>query len=310
MITFRRCVQRSKICRSLRENSLQPQLKKITVNGAELAYFERGEPRPDAASLFFVHATGFHGRVWDYHIEAFPEHHVVALEQRGHGRSQKLAVRTWRTFGEDQAAFVQALGLSRLIGVGHSMGAHGMIDGAARSAAFDRLLLLDPTVAAPQAYAAEYAGAFGDELHPASKRRNHFSSADDMVERIADKSAFPLFHPRVLRDYCEFGLEPDPAGGFRLACPPEVEARVYMSARSNGAVYDSVRALDIPVTVVRARLPDPGVLHDFSSSPTWPGLAQEFPDARELHWADCTHFIPMQRPDEVIELIADQISDW
>jgi len=52
------------------------------------------------------------------------------------------------------------------------------------------------------------------------------------------------------------------------------------------------------------------VLHDFSSSPTWPGLAQEFPDARELHWADCTHFIPMQRPDEVIELIADQISDW
>ena len=289
---------------------MQPQLKKVTVNGAELAYFEWGEPRADAPTLFFVHATGFHARVWDYHIEAFSEHHVVALEQRGHGRSQKLAVQTWRTFGEDQAAFVQALGLSRLIGVAHSMGAHGMIDGAARSAAFDRLLLLDPTVMGPEQYATEYPDPFGGELHPASKRRNSFSSAEDMAARIGDKSAFPLFHPRILRDYCEYGLEPDPAGGFRLACPPEVEARVYMAARSNEAVYDSIRALDIPVTVVRARLPDPDAMHDFSSSPTWPGLAQEFPDGRDLHWADCTHFIPMQRPDEVVELIGEQIANW
>ena len=106
---------------------------RLRVNGAELAYFERGTRRDDLPSLFFVHATGFHGRVWDYHAEAFPEHHIIALEQRGHGRSEKLAVTDWRTFGEDMAAVVAALDLRGLIGIGHSMGAHAMIDGAAIS---------------------------------------------------------------------------------------------------------------------------------------------------------------------------------
>ena len=286
---------------------MEPDLKYVAVNGAQLAYFERGERRQDAPTLLFVHATGFHGRVWDYHAAAFPDHHIIALEQRGHGRSENLWVEHWRTFGEDQAGFVQALGLSDLIGIGHSMGAHGMIDGAARSGAFSRLLLLDPTVAAPEAYTVDYLDAFGDELHPAAKRRNVFSSVQEMIEQIRGKSAFPLFHPDILADYCTHGLVQVESGEYVLACPPEVEARVYMAARTNGAVYDSVRALDIPVTVVRAKEPPPGSIGDFISSPTWPGLAAEFKQGRDVHWADCTHFIPMERPDDVIGLIRDEI---
>jgi len=287
---------------------MEPELHKIRVNDVELAYWERGERRIDAPSLFFVHATGFHGRVWDYQAEAFPDHHIIAFEQRGHGRSEKLAVTHWRTFGEDQAAFVQALGLSGLVGVGHSMGAHGMIDGAAASGAFSRLVLLDPTISAPEAYSDDSPSLFGDELHPAAKRRNVYASVDDMIERLKDKSSFPAFHPRILRDYCEYGLEQVESGEYQLACRPDVEAHVYMTARSNGAVYDSVRGLDIPVTIVRAKLPAPDAVHDFASSPTWPGLVNEFPNARELHWADCTHFIPMQRPDEVIEVVKEEIA--
>ena len=284
-----------------------PTLNKIRANGAELAYFERGARRDDLPTLFFVHATGFHGRLWDYHAEAFPEHHIIALEQRGHGRSEKLAVTHWRTFGEDQAAVVEALDLHDLIGVGHSMGAHGMIDAAALSGRFSRLVLLDPTVAEESAYSPEYLAAFGEQLHPAAKRRNRFASVDDMVASLSPKSSFPLFHPRIFRDYCEYGLEPAEGGGFVLACRPDVEAHVYMTARSNGGVYNSVRALDIPVTILRAKLPAPGAPHDFSSSPTWPGLAGQFKQAVDIHWQDCTHFIPMQRPDEVIEVIRQQV---
>lgn len=280
-----------------------PALRKIRVNGAELAYFERGSRRDDLPTLLFVHATGFHARVWDYHAEALPEYHIIALEQRGHGRSEKLAVTDWRTFGEDQAAFVQALDLHGLIGIGHSMGAHGMIDGAAISGRFSRLLLLDPTVAQESAYGPEYSAQFGGELHPAAKRRNQFASVQEMIDSLSPKSSFPFFHPRIFRDYCQYGLEPAAGGGFVLACQPQIEAHVYMSARSNGAVYGSVRALDIPVTIVRAKLPDQTGVQDFSSSPTWPGLAQSFKQGQDLHWPDCTHFIPMQRPDEVIGII-------
>ncbi len=66
---------------------MEPVMKKLRVNGVELAWFERGERQDDQPSLFFVHATGFHARVGDYHAEAFPDHHIVALDQRGHGHS-------------------------------------------------------------------------------------------------------------------------------------------------------------------------------------------------------------------------------
>jgi pimeloyl-ACP methyl ester carboxylesterase len=287
-----------------------PNPHKIHVNGVELAYFERGQRREDLPTLFFVHATGFHARVWDYHAEAFPEHHIIALDQRGHGHSEKLAITNWRTMGEDQAAFVQALGLRDLIGIGHSMGGHGMIDGAALSGAFSRLILCDPTVPEPAAFGPEYFAMFGDELHPAAKRRDSFASPEDMIERLSTKSSFPLFTPRILKDYCEHGLEQTESGDYRLACRPEIEAHVYMSARSNGEVFDSIRSLTIPVTIIRAKLPAAGAEQDFSSSPTWPGLAAEFANARDIHWQECTHFIPMQMPDELIAIIRDEIELW
>jgi len=288
---------------------MQPVLHKLSVNGVELAYFERGMRRLDAASILFVHATGFHGRIWDYHAEALADHHSIALELRGHGRSSRVAVTDWRTFGEDLAAFVISLDLAGIVGVGHSMGAHTMIDGAASSGAFSRLILLDPTVFSPQDYASD-AQPFsaGEGLHPAARRKGSFTSPDEMHARLSSKSAFPLYHPRIFRDYCEHGLEYVEPGMYRLACAPETEARIYMSSRTNGAVYDSIRALDIPVTIVRARESEPGVGIDFSSSPTWPGLADEFPDARDIHWPDCSHFIPMQRPDDVVAIIREELA--
>ena len=286
------------------------ELKYITANGVKLAYFEQGEPDERKPTLFFVHATGFHARLWDYQIEAFPDHHVISLDQRGHGRSEKVAAANWHEFGQDQAAFVDALGLRNLIGIGHSMGAHCMIECASLSDRFQRLLLLDPTVASPEAYAEFDAAEYGDMLHPAAKRRANYDSAEDMMSALQEKSSFPLFHPRIFADYCQYGVEPSDDGGVRLCCEPEIEARVYMGARSNPGIYDHVRALKIPVTVVRAQVPKVGGLNDWAGSPTWPGLHTQFSNSREIHWPNCTHFIPMQEPDKVIELIRAEIDQW
>ena len=72
----------------------EPVLRKIVVNDVTLAYFERGEVQSDRPTLYLVHATGFHARVWDNLAEQFPEYHIVALEQRGHGRSDPVGYRT------------------------------------------------------------------------------------------------------------------------------------------------------------------------------------------------------------------------
>ncbi|CAE7635553.1 unnamed protein product [Symbiodinium pilosum] len=180
------------------------------ANGVRLAYFERGKARADKPTLLFVHATGFHGRLWDYQAEAFPEYHSIALELRAHGRSENASFHDWSDFGVDQSEFIKALGLQHVVGIAHSMGAHTLLDAAAVTGVFDRLLLLDPTVAEPEAYNDSYEASFGDQLHPAAKRRNEFDSPEDML-------------------------------------------------------------------------------------------------AKDLHWSDCSHFIPMQRPDDVNKLLAEEL---
>ncbi len=289
-----------------------PTLHHVHVNGVRLACFEHGVPAAGRPTLLLVHATGFHGRIWDHIAEALPGQHIVALEQRGHGRSGGGPIEDWRVFGEDMAAFVAQLGLSRLIGVGHSMGAHAMIDAAAHSDAFARLVLLDPTVSDPATYDdVSYLAQFGAEGHPAARRRDRFDSVEQMRARLQGKSSFDLYHPRIFADYCEHALVPDGDGGLRLACAPAMEASVYAHARSNPGVFDSARALRMPVTVVRAQAPaaERGVL-DWASSPTWPRLWCQFPRGRELHWSTCTHFIPMQMPERVITLLRAEIDAW
>ncbi len=296
----------------------EPQLRKIRVNGVELAYFERNQPQPGQPTLLFVHATGFHGRIWDRIIEPLSNLHSIALEQRGHGRSEKRKINSWKEVGADLVAFVKALALRNLIGIGHSMGAHALVDAAAQTAAvdsggaFDRLLLLDPTIMAPKHYANPMPRPdLPGGIHPAARRFNNFASAADMMQRLASKSAFPLYDPQSFRDYCEHGLVASPNGGMVLACPPEIEASVYMANNSNSAIFERVAAVRVPVLVVRAKAPpaERGIM-DFTSSPTWPGLASRFRQGRDLHWPKVTHFIPMQAPDAVIGLAREEIEAW
>jgi hypothetical protein len=42
---------------------------------------------------------------------------------------------------------------------------------------------------------------------------------------------------------------------------------------------------------------------DFSSSPTAPTLFSEFKNGREIHFADKTHFLPMEIPKEITKII-------
>jgi len=185
------------------------------------------------------------------------------------------------------------------------------VDAAASCDAFDRLILCDPTITAPENYGTPVPYLKAGEIHPAARRRRDFASAQEMYERLRDKGSYALFEPRMLRDYCEHGLLANAQGGWTLACPPEVEASVYMASRTNTGIFDSVHAIQIPVLILRAMLP-PGEREafDFASSPTWPELVHEFSNAREIHLPNCTHFIPMQMPDRVVQTVTQSIAAW
>lgn len=287
----------------------EPVLHHRVANGIDQAWFEwRPERRGRGPSLCLVHATGFHGRVWDQVVRHLPGHHVIAIEQRGHGRSQAADFDGWEDFGRDLAALAAALDLQGAVGAGHSLGGHALVQAAAfEPGRFSQLLLIDPTIFAP----ADYHGPplAPGTLHPAAARKNHFESAQAMFDRFKGRPPYDAFQPEALMDYCRHGLCPaDSGSGWQLACAPAFEGKVYPLSLHNPGIYASIRALQMPVLVVRARAGDPAVLPwDPLGSPTWPALAQEFRHGRDLLLADKTHMLPMEDPALVARLIAQAI---
>ena len=281
----------------------EPRRGDIAANGIDLAYFEWGAPsaRP---SVLLVHATGFHARCWDGVVRALGEEwHAIAVDLRGHGRSSKQGPYDWRQFGDDVSAFVEALGIGGAIGVGHSMGGHALTQAAARHpSGFAQLLLVDPVILDPAAYAAPGQPAFAKaEQHPVSRRRNAWASAEQMFRHFEHRSPFSLWQPDVLLDYCRFGLLAE-GDGFVLACPPLVEASIYLGSAGHD-IADDIDSVRQRVVVLRAeRKAERGPM-DFSQSPTWEGLAAAFANGRDVHLPQLTHFIPMQRPQLVAEHI-------
>lgn len=280
----------------------------IEVNGTTLCYFEWGTPEANVPSILLVHATGFHARCWDQTISHLQGRHVIAVEMRSHGRSRNSTPVGWEVYGDDLKAFVKALDLKGIIVAGHSMGGHCIVQALVDiEDRVERALLIDPVIMDPAIYGgASQHDSFLDEAgnHPVARRRNYFASVQAMYDNFDGRGSYASWSHECLHDYCQHGLLPDADGvGFNLACPPELEASIYMGSL-NVDVHDLVKRVSIPVTILRAKEREgDSVELDFTKSPTWSGLAAEFKNGTDVYLPELTHFIPMQDPKLVAEYL-------
>lgn len=269
---------------------------RVQANGLTFAVTDWPGAEP---AVFLAHATSFHARCWDQVVERLPGIHCIAIDMRGHGRSDRPPPPyPWLAFGEDVAAVAEALGLRGTLGVGHSKGGHAVINGAfLNPSAFAALLLIDPVVA-PRA---RYSLPAPLTQHPSAKRRNHWASPGEFFERLAGREPFSLWDPLVLRDYCDFGLLPRPDGdGYELACRPEIESLLYSGGAGEADPYPAIESLELPVRIVRARVRADGEdAAPMSTSTCEPGLATHFKHAEDVYLPEYGHFIPMQSPETV-----------
>jgi len=269
----------------------QPLESTHLIHDVEIAVWEWPGSEP---AVVLCHATGFHARCWDQTVARLAGRRSLALDFRGHGRSSKPAPPYhWRRFGEDLASLTERLHIEEAIGVGHSMGGHSAVIAAARNQrAFSSLLLLDPVILPESAY-----GHPREPLDFVLRRKNIWTSADEMFERFQSKPPYRTWDRAVLRDYCDYAL-----AGTTLACPPEVEASIYAhSCEQDANIYAEIRAVDAAVHVIRSR--EPYSYGKFDGSPTPPGLATQFRHGTDERRADVSHFIPMEAPALVAELI-------
>jgi lipase len=278
-----------------------PIASRVSINGVEIALWEWPGADPP---ILFCHATGFHARCWDQVIAHLPGRHCFALDIRGHGRSSKLLPPyQWRNFGQDVAELGAVLGLSGAIGVGHSMGGHAVALAAAlRPSMFSSLVLIDPVIRSRGAYVGPWR-----EAHFVAKRRNRWTSPQEMFDRFQNRPPFATWDQAVLRDYCEYGLLPD-GEDFVLACPPVIEASIYENSPAPASdIYSEIDTIRIPVRVIRAgKIVDPSDV--MGRSPTPPELASSFAQGTDICVAEYSHFIPMEAPEFTAKLIAESMA--
>lgn len=230
----------------------------------------------------------------------------MALDSRGHGRSSKPEPPClWRDFGRDLAAVAEQLNVRSAIGIGHSQGGHLTVQAAAlRPETYRALLLVDPTI-----FPFEYYGTEPPDAAFTLRRRAVWSSPDEMFERFRNRGPFARWQPEILRDYCDYGLLPNgstlgDSQGYVLACPPPIEASIYWNSNApESNIYPDLASIRQPVVVMRAgAVRIPGVFN-LAASPTAVDLASKFARGRDMVLPECSHYIPMERPDAVIEEI-------
>jgi pimeloyl-ACP methyl ester carboxylesterase len=260
--------------------------------------------------VLLVHATGFHGRCWDQVAARLPGVHLYAVDLRFHGASGRRGDVDWALMTRDIEQLVDTLDLERVIGVGHSIGGHLIARAAAsRLTRFRHLVLIDPVILPRDVYAERFGRMEtidpGD--NPVSRRKNIWRDAEQMYQRFRNRPPFDRWQDQVLRDYCAYALREAPGEtAYQLACDPLHESAIYLSQKGNEVIYDLLPRLTLPVTLLRARPGDGS--QDFSASPTWPGLADELPDAREVYLPEMSHFIPMEDPELVARMINEALA--
>jgi pimeloyl-ACP methyl ester carboxylesterase len=272
---------------------------------SRLCYFEWGDP--DGQVILLLHATGFHARCWDRVVEALPAgYRIIAVDHLGHGRSAKpKSLADWTKAVPPLIELVNGLDLQDIIGVGHSMGGHCLVQMASTiGQRFERLVLIDPVIMDPTYYSGSVRADEVDiSAHPVSRRRPIWESPETMFDRLKDHPSYAIWQPDVLMDYCRYGLLRVPDDdGFELACRPALEASIYLGSMISDP-YPAVSRVSIPVTILRAPTGFREDPMDFTLSPTWPELVDIFSDAREIYVPDLTHFMPMQAPRRIAEYI-------
>jgi pimeloyl-ACP methyl ester carboxylesterase len=124
-------------------------------DGIPIRYDAAGKGDP---ALVFVHCGGCNRGFWDGQMAYFAvKHRVVALDLAGYGQSGR-GRKDWAmaAFGEDVVSVVEALGLKRVVLIGHSLGGPAVLEAARRMPGrVAGLVLVDSWVDFEQKFSAE-----------------------------------------------------------------------------------------------------------------------------------------------------------
>jgi pimeloyl-ACP methyl ester carboxylesterase len=208
----------------------------VAADGARLRARRHGDPR--GPRLMLSHGNGFaidgYFNFWSRFLEGFD---VVVFDMRSHGQNPRAEPpnHDYAHMMPDLDAICRTVadefGKKPTAGLFHSMSAQcAMLRALEGRSEFVALALFDPPDVPPPGHPLR--GKMEDYEHKlarwARQRRTHFDDPMELASEYASTRSGQRWAEGAAELMARAVLQPDPAGGWRLACPAELEASMYL----------------------------------------------------------------------------------
>lgn len=243
--------------------------------------------------ILVTHANGYSGSCYLYLYRYFGDRfRWIFLDFSGHGNSEpSLDFNNWNYFADQIQYVVQKESLTDILGIGHSLGAASLSLAAIKDVKlFRALLLLDPTILSNTTLI--LAMLFGNKLaNDAKKRRDEFLSKNQIKKVFKRFPMFSKWEESIFEDYVNSCFLPF-GKGLRLACPPEVESKIFNAIPL--FFPNKFKNLNVETKVV---IPKNSDVCSYSAAKK---LIGNFPSSDITILENENHFFPFENPDIVI----------
>ena len=211
-------------------------IEAISEDGARIRVRRHGNPR--GPRLMLSHGNGFaidgYFNFWSRVLRDFD---VVVFDMRSHGENPRADppnhdhVHMVPDLDAVCRAVADEFRRKPTAGLFHSMSAQcAMLQALAGRSGFEALLLFDPPNVPPQAHPVR--GKMEEYEHKlarwARQRRTHFDDPLELASEYASTRSGQRWAEGAAELMAKAVLQPDPAGGWRLTCPRELEAAMYL----------------------------------------------------------------------------------
>ena len=274
----------------------------LPSRGGAMAALDLG-PSGRPVDVIFSHANGFNGRTYRSILSPLVTGlRILALDLRGHGATTlPTAIEGrvgWNQFRDDLLALVAAVAQAPVVLAGHSMGGtSSLLAAAAEPARVKALALFDPVVMPGDQPPAPEILQNNPLAVGAARRRATFPSKAAVVEAYTGRGAFRTWSGDQLADYVEAGFGETPTGEVTLTCTPEWEASNFRT--HNYDAWAAFRETRCPIRILRAENASTFRVegHEAELAATGRIDVETVPGT--------SHFLPMERPDLVREVLAE-----